>query len=158
MMRENSGSAGLLAAIVDSSFDAIISKTLDGTVTSWNAAASALFGYDSEEMIGRSSTRRLIPTERHVEEDRIVARIEAGERLESDTTVRLDKYERRIDVFLTISPIRDHDQKIIGASEIIRTIASQKDISESSRESAELLRQFVEQAPVAIMMLDRNMI
>ncbi len=157
MMRKNSGSTGLSAAIVNSFFDAIISKTLDGTVTSWNAAASALFGYNSEEMIGEP-IRRLIPTERQVEEDRILAKIEDGERLESYTTVRLDKYERRIDVFLTISPIRNQDRKIIGASEIIRTIASPKDVSESSRESDERLRQFVEQAPVAIMMLDRNMV
>ena len=151
-----SEAADLAAAIVNSSFDAIISKTLDGKVTSWNPAASELFGYHSEEMIGEP-VRRLIPRDRQDEEDRILAKIKAGERVESYVTVRLDKEQRPIVVSLTLSPIWDQSRKIIGASEIIRNIALQKDASDTLRQSAELMRQFVDQAPVAIMMLDRNM-
>ena len=147
-----SGTAELLAAIVNSSFDAIISKTLDGKVTSWNPAASQLFGYHSEEMIGES-VRRLIPSDRQDEEDLILARMRAGERIESFVTVRLDIEQRPIDVSLTISPIWDQNRKIIGASNIIRSIASQKDGLEALR-----WRQFVDQVPVAMLMLDRNMV
>ncbi len=147
-----SGAAELLAAIVNSSFDAIVSTTLDGRVTSWNPAASELFGYHSEEMIGES-VRRLIPSDRQDEEDRILARIKAGERIQSYVTVRLDKEQRRIDVSLTVSPIWDQNRKIIGASKIIRTIASQKDGLEALR-----WRQFVDQVPVPMLMLDRNMV
>ncbi len=151
-----SGAVDLLAAIVNSSFDAIISTTLDGKVTSWNPAASMLFGYLCEEMIGEP-VRRLIPSDRQDEEDRILASIKAGERIESYVTVRLDKAQRPIDVSLTISPIWDQHRTIIGASKVIRNVALQKDASETLRQSAELMRQFVDQAPVAIMMLDRNM-
>ena len=146
-----SGAADLLAAIVNSSYDAIISTTLDGRVTSWNPAASELFGYHPEEIIGKS-VRRLIPSDRQDEEGRILARIKAGERIKSYVTVRLDKEQRPIDVSLTISPIWDQNREIVGASKIIRTVASQKDGLEALR-----WRQFVDQAPVAIMMLDRNM-
>ena len=155
-MPETSGAADLAAAILNSSFDAIISKTLDGTITSWNPAASELFGYDPEEMVG-ASVRRLIPSDRQDEEDRILARITAGERVEPYVTVRLDKEQRPIRVSLTVSPIWDHNRRMIGASKIIRTLPSQENASETSRESAELLGQFMDQAPVAIMMLDRNM-
>jgi PAS domain S-box-containing protein len=148
--------ADLLAAIVDSSFDAIIGKTLDGTVTSWNPAAARLFGYRSEEIIGQS-IRRLIPVDRQNEEDRILARIKAGERVPSYETVRLHKNGDLIDVFLTISPIRGADGTIIGASKILRDITSQKRTSETVRASEERLRQFVEQAPAAIAMFDRDM-
>ncbi len=147
-----SAAVDLPAAIVNSSFDAIISKTLDGKVTSWNPAASKLFGYQPEEMIGEP-VRRLIPSDRQDEEDRILARIKAGERVESYVTVRLDKEQRSIDVSLTISPIWDQHRQIIGASKIIRTIASQKDELEALR-----WRQFVDQVPVPMLMLDRNMI
>ncbi len=136
-----SGVTDLPAAIVDCSFDAIVSKTLDGTITSWNPAASELFGYQPEEMIG-GPVRRLIPSDRQDEENRILARIKAGERVQSYVTVRLDKEQRPIDVSITVSPIWGRNRKIIGVSNIIRTIASQKDGLE-----ALLLRQFVDQAP-----------
>ena len=146
-----SGAADLPAAIVNSSFDAIISKTLDGTITSWNPAATALLGYLPEEMIGKS-VRSLIPSDRQDEETRILARIKAGERVESCVTVRLNKEQRPIKVSLTISPIWDQNRKIIGAAKIIRTIASQEEMLEALR-----WRQFVDQAPVAMLVLDCDM-
>ncbi len=118
-------SASHLAAIVNSSLDAIISTTLDGAITSWNPAASALFGHDAEEMIGQSFNR-LIPRDRQDEEDRILEKIKRGHWINSYVTVRLDKFDHPIDVFLTVSPIRDANRKIIGASKIIRNIAAQK--------------------------------
>jgi len=158
MEQETSGSTGLLAAIVNSSFDAIISKTLEGTVTSWNPAATNLFGYDPGEMVGESICR-LIPVDRQDEEDQILARIKAGEQVLSYETVRLRKNGDPIDVFLTNSPIWGPDGKIIGASTIARDITLQKRAraAESLRQSEEHLREFVEQAPAAIAMFDRDM-
>jgi PAS domain S-box-containing protein len=158
MEQETSGSTGLLAAIVNPSFDAIISKTLEGMVTSWNPAATKLFGYDPREMIGES-IRHLIPVDRQDEEDQLLARIKAGERVLSYETVRLHKNGDPIDVYLTRSPIRGPDGKIIGASTIVRDITLQKRATaeESLRQNEEHLREFVEQAPAAIAMFDRNM-
>ncbi|HWJ18723.1 MAG TPA: PAS domain S-box protein, partial [Geobacterales bacterium] len=154
--QKTSGSTGLLAAIVNSSFDAIIGKTLEGTVTSWNPAAAKLFGYDPGEMIG-ASIRRLIPVDRQDEEDQMLSRIKTGEQVESYETVRLRKNGDPIDVFLTSSPIWGPDGKIIGASKIVRDVTSQKKAAETLRQSEERLRLFVEQAPAAIAMFDRNM-
>jgi two-component system CheB/CheR fusion protein len=111
----------LLAAVVGSSEDAIISKTLDGTVTSWNKAAERLFGYTAGEMIGQPITR-LFPEDRLDEEPRIISRISAGERVEHFETVRKTKGGRMIDISLTISPVRDASGKIVGASKIARDI------------------------------------
>jgi PAS domain S-box-containing protein len=147
-----SGAVDLSASIIASSCDAIISQTLDGVVTSWNPAASDLFGYSSEEIIGRS-VRRLIPSDRQDEEDRILAEIRAGKRVEPYVTIRWDKEQRPIDVSLTISPIWDQDRTIIAASKIYRPIASQKEALEALR-----WRQFVDQAPVAMLVLDHNMV
>lgn len=120
------GAAQLLAAIVSSSDDAIISKNLQGIITSWNAAAERLFGYKAEEIIGQS-VLTLIPKERHDEEPQILGRLRRGERLEHFETVRLRKSGQRINVSLTISPVRDDSGAIIGASKIAR------DITESRR-------------------------
>ena len=147
-----SAAADLAATIVNSSFDAILSQMLDGRVTSWNPAATALFGYRPEEMIG-ASVRQLIPSARQDEEDRNLAKVQAGERVDSYVTVRLDKEQRPIDVSLTISPIWDQNGEIIGASKIVRAIASQKDELEALR-----WRQFVAEVPVGMLMLDRNMV
>ncbi len=114
-----------LAAIVASSSDAIVGKTLDGTVTSWNAGATQIFGYTAEEMIGQSITR-IIPEELHEQESEILARLGRGERIEHFDTIRLAKDGRRIHVSLTVSPIRDSTGRIIGASKVGRDVTERK--------------------------------
>jgi PAS domain S-box-containing protein len=117
--------AAHLAAIVSSSDDAIASKTLDGIVTSWNAGATAIFGYEADEMIGQHITR-IIPPELHGEEQDILAQLRRGERIHHYETVRLTKDGRRVDVSLTVSPVRDQSGKIIGASKIGRDISERR--------------------------------
>ena len=112
-----------LAAIVDSADDAIISKDLNGIIQSCNASAERLFGYTSAELVGRP-VRMLIPDERQSEEDDILSRLRKGERVDHFETVRMTKDGRRIDVALTISPVRDDFGTIIGASKIIRDITT----------------------------------
>jgi PAS domain S-box-containing protein len=114
-----------LAAIVESSDDAIVSKTLDSRITSWNAGAQKLFGYTAEEAIGQSVTM-LIPPERHDEERQILERLGRGERIEHYETVRVTRSGRRIVVSLTISPIRDVAGRIVGASKIARDVTARK--------------------------------
>lgn len=114
-----------LAAIVESSDDAILSKDRDGIIQSANAATERIFGYSPAELIGKS-VRILIPSEQQAEEDEILARIRRGERVDHFETVRLTKDNRRIDVSLTISPIRDAAGRIVGASKIVRDITEQK--------------------------------
>jgi PAS domain S-box-containing protein len=121
-----------LAAIVTSSTDAIVSKTLDGTITSWNSAAEHIFGYTASEMTGQS-VRRLIPPERQPEEDAILTRLRAGENIESFDTIRLHKDYRPIDVSVTISPIRDSSGNIVGASKIVRDITERKQAQDHLR-------------------------
>lgn len=114
-----------LAAIVDSSDDVIISKNLDGVIQSWNAAAQRLFGYTAEQAVGRHISF-LIPPDRLDEEDRILARLRAGERVHHFDTVRLRSDGTPIDVALTISPVRDNTGRIVGASKIVRDISDRK--------------------------------
>jgi PAS domain S-box-containing protein len=114
-----------LAAIVETTDDAVISKDLNGIITSWNPAAERLYGYKSEEMIGKA-VAVLIPPEWPDEEPRILARIRRGERIDHYETVRVAKDGRRLDVSLTVSPIHDATGKIIGASKIARDITEQK--------------------------------
>lgn len=115
----------LLAAIVASSSDAIISKSLDGTITSWNGAAERLFGYAAREIVGQS-IRILIPAELQAEEDEILARIARGETLQSLETTRRAKDGRLIPVSLTSSPVLDASGRIVGSSKIIRDITERK--------------------------------
>ncbi|OWW00142.1 histidine kinase [Rhizobium sp. R72] len=120
-------SANWLAAIVENSDDAIISKTLQGIITSWNRAAERLFGYSAAEAIGRPITI-VIPIDRLHEEDDILAKVRGGERVDHFETVRQRKDGSLIDISLTVSPVRNAQGAIIGASKIAR------DISERSRE------------------------
>lgn len=121
-----------LAAIVSSSNDAIIGKTLDGTVTSWNDGATRMYGYTAEEMVGRSVTL-LMPEEIRGEEEDILARLRRGERVEDFDTVRMTKDGRRIDVSLAISPVRDGHGRIVGASKVARDITGRKRAEELQR-------------------------
>ena len=114
-----------LAAIVDNSDDAIVGKDLTSIVTSWNQGAERIFGYTASEMIG-TSIKRIIPPERQSEEDDILARLRRGERYDHFETVRLTKDGRRLDVSLTISPIKDAAGRIVGASKIARDITDRK--------------------------------
>lgn len=128
--------AALLAAIVASSDDAIISKTLNGIITSWNAGAERLFGYTAEEAIGQPMTL-IIPTERHAEENEILRRIRLGQRVDHFETIRVTKDGRRVDVSLTISPVHDRHGRVIGASKVGRDIsASKRAVEEIARSSA----------------------
>lgn len=115
-----------LAAIVESSSDAIVSKDLNGTIMSWNRGAQQLFGYQAEEVIGQPITI-LIPHDRWDKEPEILERIRRGERVEHYETVRKRKDGRLIEVSLTVSPIQDADGKVVGASKIGRDISRQKE-------------------------------
>jgi len=121
-----------LAAIVASSSDAIISKTLQGIITSWNASAERMFGFTAQEIIGESIVR-LIPDDRREEEEQILRRLRAGELIDHYETVRVTKDGRRLDVSLTISPIKDSAGKIIGASKIIRDVTEHKRVEEEQQ-------------------------
>ncbi len=136
----------LLAAVVDSSDDAIISKTLDGTITAWNHGAERLFGYTSAEMIGQSM-RRLLPLRRSQEETDILARIARGERVDHFDTVRVRKDGREVDVSVTISPIKDGSGKIVGASKIARDISEGKRVESALQESEANFRMAVNLVP-----------
>jgi PAS domain S-box-containing protein len=117
--------ARLLASIVESSNDPIISKTLDGIIQSWNAAAEQLFGYTAEEAVGKHISL-VVPPERITEEDEIIARLKAGQKLEHYETERLRKDGERITVWLTISPIKDDAGNVVGASKIVRDVTERR--------------------------------
>lgn len=135
--------AARLTAVVQSSVAAIISKTLDGIITSWNPSAERMFGYKSEEMVGKSITK-LIPHDRLSEESDILERLGRGERIEHYETKRLTKYGKLIDISLAISPIRDEKGRIIGASKIARDITKAKEVARLMKESEERFRMAVE--------------
>jgi PAS domain S-box-containing protein len=130
----------LLANIVESSDDAIVTKSLDGIITSWNAGAERIFGYTAPEMIGRS-VKVLIPRERHAEEDEILARLRKGERVDHFETVRVTKGGRAIDVSLAVSVVRDEHGAIVGASKVARDITERKRIERALRASEAAMRE-----------------
>jgi PAS domain S-box-containing protein len=127
---ESSKHLAELAAIVESSDDAILSKDLNGRIMSWNHAAARIFGYTPEEIVGKSILV-LIPPDLHSEEAAIIAKIRSGERIEHYETVRVKKNGDRVDVSLTISPVRDKSGTIIGASKILRDISGRKRVEAS---------------------------
>ncbi|MEG4083783.1 PAS domain S-box protein [Microcoleus sp. POL10_C6] len=125
-----------LAAIVESSEDAIISKDLEGVVTSWNVGAETIFGYTATEIVGQSG-RKLIPADYRDEENEVLTKIQRGERIEHYDTKRLRKDGTLIDVSMSVSPIKDETGNIIGASKIARNIADRKQAEAALRESEE---------------------
>ncbi len=130
--------AAWLAAIIESAEDAIVSKTLDSIVTSWNNGANRVFGYTAEEIIGKSITI-LIPPDRQNEEALILDKIRKGERIEHYETIRLRKDGTTVEVSLSVSPIKAPDGKIIGASKIARDISARKQIEKSLQEQTEVV-------------------
>jgi len=125
-----------LAAIIASSDDAIISKDLNGIVTSWNPSAERMFGFSASEMIGTSITR-IIPRERLSEEDFVLARVRSGLRVEHFETVRQRKDGSAVEISLTVSPIRDDAGTILGASKIARDVTERNRLRELKRLAAE---------------------
>jgi PAS domain S-box-containing protein len=155
-----------LAAIVASSDDAIIGKNLNSIVTSWNFGAERIFGYTAEEMIG-TSILRLIPSDRHEEEVEILSRIRRGERFDHFETIRLAKDGRKLNVSITVSPIKDFMGQVVGASKVARDITERKNSEERERQllaeaatANNKFRAFFEQGPLfaGIMALDGSII
>ena len=114
-----------LAAIVESSEDAIVAKTLDGTITNWNKAAERIFGYSAEEAIGQQITL-IVPPDRLDEEADILASLRRGERIDHFETVRKRKDGTLLDISVTISPVKDAEGRVIGASKVARDITERK--------------------------------
>ncbi|MFB2972959.1 PAS domain S-box protein [Aerosakkonema sp. BLCC-F183] len=149
-----------LAALVNSSEDAIISKTLDGIVTSWNAAAEKLFGYTASEIIG-SQISQIIPVNLRFEAENILDKIRQGQSVPTYETIRQRRDGSLINVALTVSPIRDRTGRIVGASKIVRDISEQqaalrdrKEAELALKESEERYRVLVSHAPVGIFQTD----
>ncbi len=137
----------LLSAIVDSSDDAIISKNLDGVITSWNKSAERLFGYTAEEAIGHTVASLLIPEDRQEEEPDILARLKNGDRVDHFETLRRRKDGSLIDISLTISPVKNAQGVIIGASKIARDITERKRIASALMQSEARFRQLADTMP-----------
>lgn len=135
--------AELLAAIVACSDDAIISKNLDGVITSWNNSAERIFGYSAAEAIGKHITL-IIPPERHSEEAGILAKLRRGERVDHFQTVRRRKDGTLLDVSLTISPVRDGTGRVVGASKVARDVTAQVRTEQALRQSEERFRKLSE--------------
>jgi len=142
-----------LASIIESSDDAIVSKTLDGIITSWNQGAERLFGYTAAEAIGQS-VMMLIPEDRFDEEPGIIARIRSGERMQHYETVRKRKDGRLVDISLTVSPMRDRSGEIVGASKIARDITDRKYAEARLRDSARQMQELLAAIPAAIYTTD----
>lgn len=136
--KQSEKATSLLAAIVDCSDDAIVSKNLDGIITSWNKSAERLFGYTADEAIGQSVTM-IIPPNRRGEETEFLARLRAGQRIDHFDTVRQRKDGSFLNVSLTISPVRDSTGRVVGASKVARDISERKQFEQTLAERARLL-------------------
>lgn len=147
--------AARFAAIIASSSDAIISKSLDGIVESWNPAAEKLFGWSAEEMIGQS-IRRIIPEDRNEEEDRILARIRAGEIVPKFATERLTKSGERVPIAVTVSPVRDPSGKVVGASKIANDLREQEQLAEGLREKTDQFTALANNIPQLAWLADKD--
>lgn len=139
----------MLAAIVDWSDDAIVSKNLEGIVTSWNAGAERLFGYTAREMIGRSITQ-IIPEGLMNEEQEILTQIRKGERIEPFATVRVAKSGKAVDVSVSVSPIRNREERIIGASKVARDISRNREAEAALKQSEARFAKVFHTNPAAI--------
>jgi PAS domain S-box-containing protein len=148
-----SETAALLAAIVESSDDVIVSKTLDGTITSWNPAAERTFGYTAAEAVGQN-IRLIIPPDRWAEEDDVLAKIGRGERVDHFETIRRAKDGHLINVSLVISPVKDQSGKIVGASKVARDITERKTIERERERLLALERESRERAEEASRLKD----
>jgi PAS domain S-box-containing protein len=144
------------AAIVEPPEDAIISKNRSAVITSWDAGAERIFGYAESEAMGQPITI-LIPPELQDEENKILEKVKAGERIEHYETIRATKTGRKVAVSLSISPIEDSSGNIMGFTKIARDITQRQHAEEALRASEELLRVFVKNVPAAVAMLDRDM-
>ena len=145
----------ILSAIVESSEDAIIAKDLSGTILAWNASAERMYGYSAREMVGKSIDT-IIPSDRPTELTDITARIRHGEGIQHFETVRVAKDGRRLDVSLTVSPIKDGSGAIVGASTIARDVTLQNARMRQLAESEERLRSIVEAAVDGIVVIDAH--
>ena len=144
-----------LAAIVENSDDAIIGKDLKGIVTSWNKAAERIFGYTAAEMIGKPITL-VVPPDRQNEEQDILARLQRGDRMDHFETIRQTKAGRHLQVWLTISPIRDAEGKVVGASKIARDITERRAVDAALRESNARNVAILESSLDAIIVIDHQ--
>jgi PAS domain S-box-containing protein len=146
-----------LAAIISSSSDAIISKTLDGKILTWNRGAENILGYTFEEIKGKHISI-LFPPELLAEEASLLAKIQSGESVEQYETVRLRKDKQRINVSITLSAIKSGNGNILGISKVLRDITNRKKAELQLQESNERNKIFIQQAPTAIAMFDKTMI
>jgi PAS domain S-box-containing protein len=134
--------ARFMRSVIECSDDAIVTKDLDGTITSWNPGAERLFGYSAEEVIGRS-IRIIIPEDRQTEEDDVLRRIRSGERVAHFDTVRRRKDGSEVPISLTVSPVADDTGRVIGASKVARDISERREAERAVRESLALKDRFL---------------
>jgi PAS domain S-box-containing protein len=144
-----------LAAIVDSSDDAIVSKTLDGIITSWNRAAERMFGYTAAEAVGQSITL-IIPDDRIAEEEHVLSRLRAGLKIDHFETVRRTKDGRLLNISLTVSPIRNAHGEVIGASKVARDITERHRMAAAIRDREQRLHQLLSLLPAAVYTCDAD--